>query len=401
MGNLPFSSVSTTTHSSRITSSSTTHSSHISVCTDEIEVPEDSFSDFNVHCDDEEAVAEEIEANLEEETNSDLESESGEEISEDTYSLAVNQEFGSWKEVDDILLYSSVDPEGIQTIKVFRDDLNSSNVGCEVTHIDGSPALDVITDFAKNNIKNSRDLGVRFNLALVSLQLSNQNYSIIDGNFALRSTLPKNENVTYDIKCSNTNDTKKLIRPWKISANNDNYTNFYNFTDFKSYYESTCLIESSIQSTPFRKAKNLNLQTEQLADNKISITGENITYIGDFTMVLKISDIGVIVIPTFGPDIKKYSYSQIIMELVDKFDTLAKSGVKKAYGGYIELSQYLNNLFFSQKKASFPRDIKINNITTFLIKQVYELNFQLADFAPKSTLSYTTYEPFNNSDEYI
>ncbi|CAG8787691.1 16975_t:CDS:2, partial [Dentiscutata erythropus] len=166
-----------------------------------------------------------------------------------------------------------------KSIKVFHDDLNSSNVGCEVTHIDSSPALEVITDFAKKNIKNSRDLG---------------------------------------------------------------------------------------------KSKKLNLQTEQLADNKILITGENITYIGDFTMVLKIGDIGVIVLD------------------------FTNNG-----GGYIELSQYLNNLFFSQKKASFPRDIKINNITTFLIKQADELNFQLADFAPKSTLSYTTYELFNNSDEYI
>ncbi|CAG8789895.1 12155_t:CDS:1, partial [Gigaspora rosea] len=47
----------------------------ISVYTDESETSEDSFNNFNVHCDDEEAVAEENEANLEE-TISDLESES-------------------------------------------------------------------------------------------------------------------------------------------------------------------------------------------------------------------------------------------------------------------------------------------------------------------------------------
>ncbi|CAG8856993.1 10030_t:CDS:1, partial [Gigaspora margarita] len=39
------------------------------------EIPENSFNDFNMHCDDEEAVAKENEMDLEEETILDLESE--------------------------------------------------------------------------------------------------------------------------------------------------------------------------------------------------------------------------------------------------------------------------------------------------------------------------------------
>ncbi|CAG8478591.1 1029_t:CDS:1, partial [Dentiscutata erythropus] len=93
MVNLPFSSVSTTTHSS------TTHSSHISVYTDEIKASEDSFSNFNMHCNDEETVAEEIEANLEEETNSNLESKSDKKIFENTYSLAVNKKLAHRKKL--------------------------------------------------------------------------------------------------------------------------------------------------------------------------------------------------------------------------------------------------------------------------------------------------------------
>ncbi|CAG8577298.1 45247_t:CDS:2 [Gigaspora margarita] len=37
-----------------------THSSRISVYTDESEIPEDSFNDFNMHCNDEKAVAEKM-----------------------------------------------------------------------------------------------------------------------------------------------------------------------------------------------------------------------------------------------------------------------------------------------------------------------------------------------------
>ncbi|CAG8852108.1 17468_t:CDS:2, partial [Gigaspora margarita] len=103
-----------------------------------------------------------------------------------------------------ILLYSSVNPKGYQSIKVYHDDQEPSNVGCEVTHIDGYPALEAITDFAKNKIKESRDLGVRFNMALASLQFNNSKYSINNGKFALRSTLPEAEYVTYDLKCSDT-----------------------------------------------------------------------------------------------------------------------------------------------------------------------------------------------------
>ncbi|CAG8825960.1 16874_t:CDS:1, partial [Gigaspora margarita] len=49
--------------------------SRISVYTDKSKISEDSFNDFNMHCDDEEAVAEKNEMDLEEETILDLESE--------------------------------------------------------------------------------------------------------------------------------------------------------------------------------------------------------------------------------------------------------------------------------------------------------------------------------------
>ncbi|CAG8522739.1 30981_t:CDS:2 [Gigaspora margarita] len=49
---------------------------------------------------------------------------------------------------------------------VFDDKLDPSNNDCEVFEIDGKPALQTIIDFANDNIAHSKDLGVRFNMAL-------------------------------------------------------------------------------------------------------------------------------------------------------------------------------------------------------------------------------------------
>ncbi|CAG8501991.1 15486_t:CDS:2 [Cetraspora pellucida] len=301
-----------------------------------------------------------------------------------------------------ILLYSSVNSNGYQAIKVFYDSQDRSNVGCEVTHIDEYPALDVITEFAKKYIKNSRDLGVRFNMALASLKLNYTNYAVINGSFALRTNLPEKESVIYNLKCSKA--TKKLERPWIITFNSDLNVTFTNFTDSKSYYSNVCLMKNVSQSTVPKKAYILNLPIEHLeqVEIKLSLNDVNISYIGDFAAVYKIGELGVFVIPSFEPNSND---TDIILGLTAKFDSFAKSGIVLDFtnndGGYVVLSQYVNNLFFPQKRAAFPRDIKINNIMTFFIKQAEKLNLSIADITPVNTLSYSTYKPFNTSDEYI
>ncbi|CAG8854505.1 25584_t:CDS:2, partial [Gigaspora margarita] len=117
-------------------------------------------------------------------------------------------------------------------------------------------------------------------------------------------------------------------------------------------------------------------------DIKIPIIGENITYIGDFAMFLKIYELGVVVIPTFK---SKSNVSYLITEVAAKFDSFAKSGVKKIVfdftnngGGLVLLSQYFNKLISSHEKAAFPHY-----------------------FDPKESLSYATYIPFKNSEDFI
>ena len=62
-------------------------------------------------------------------------------------------------------LYSVINKEGVQIIKIFDDEIDSNNVDCEVTHIDGRSSMEVIKEFADTTTV-SRDAGARFNFAL-------------------------------------------------------------------------------------------------------------------------------------------------------------------------------------------------------------------------------------------
>ncbi|CAG8607496.1 11883_t:CDS:2, partial [Dentiscutata heterogama] len=66
-----------------------------------------------------------------------------------------------------LTLYSVVTTDEENKKKqVFDDGSDPSNNDCEVTEIDGKPALQAIIEFATNSISHSKDLGVRFNMAL-------------------------------------------------------------------------------------------------------------------------------------------------------------------------------------------------------------------------------------------
>ncbi|CAG8675518.1 16828_t:CDS:2, partial [Cetraspora pellucida] len=306
-----------------------------------------------------------------------------------------------------IRLYSSVDTN------VYSDNQDPSNNGCEVTHIDGYPALKAIINYADKYIRKSRDPGVRFNMALTSLKLKNSNngtFDIYDGDFAYNSRFPDAENIAYDLNCSNT--IKKIKRSWIITHNenlNKKIKDFYNFTDSKSYYESICLKPKIVPTNNF-KGDLFGLPTSylKLENSEITITGDIIGNVSNFATFIKLNETGVVVIPTFEPESFFVNSNSLLTQLTTLFDLMNKSGVKKVVfdfinngGGYILLSQYFNELIFPQSRVAFPRDMKINDVTTFLLKQSDNLNLQLPNFSPKLELSYTTGVPFNNLDEFI
>jgi len=137
-----------------------------------------------------------------------------------------------------IVLYAAASQDETNTIKVFKDTNDSQNEDYEVESIDGVAAIDAITQFARDNVFVSKDLGVRFNMALASLALQNGTYLLQprSSQFTLRIVLPEKETTTYNLKCGT--DTKTITRNWEAVINNPDDLN--KFTDAKSYWESFC-----------------------------------------------------------------------------------------------------------------------------------------------------------------
>ncbi|CAG8448220.1 17408_t:CDS:2 [Dentiscutata erythropus] len=291
-----------------------------------------------------------------------------------------------------------------------RDD--SSNNRCEVITIDGTPALKAITNFAEKYVKNSRDLGVRFNMALSSLSFQSGQFGInpnflSSSLFTRRITLPESDSITYELKCNNSK-TKTLVRPWIII--NNSY-NTFNFTDSKSYYESLCLVQNTQQPTIPVPQKNsgLNINSGSGFVNA-NMSGQLISNLDNFTIFYKYGDTGVVLVPNFLPPTFALDQNKFNSELVDAFNTFAATGVKKVVldftsntGGFIPLAQFFDEIFLRQKNFTFPRDIKINNVTTFLIEEADKerLGSVALSFSPNLEQSIVTGQPFQNANELI
>ncbi|KAK3835465.1 MAG: hypothetical protein J3R72DRAFT_494232 [Linnemannia gamsii] len=82
--------------------------------------------------------------------------------------------------------------------------LTTSLVDCEVTHIDGQPAFDVVSKFASTK-SYSKDRGVRLNKAF-SYLAHDRTGSAYDryalGTFAQRTKVPSNATIEYKVDCS-------------------------------------------------------------------------------------------------------------------------------------------------------------------------------------------------------
>ncbi|KAG0256286.1 hypothetical protein DFQ27_005795 [Actinomortierella ambigua] len=100
--------------------------------------------------------------------------------------------------------------------------LSRDLLDCEVTHIDGMPAFDVMVEYVRAK-PYSKDRGVRLNKAFSNL-VHDRTGSYFDrytlGAFAQRSYLPHNSSVTYTIDCSikNLSNTTKLTQSKRITT---------------------------------------------------------------------------------------------------------------------------------------------------------------------------------------
>ncbi|CAG8594006.1 9415_t:CDS:2, partial [Funneliformis mosseae] len=107
-------------------------------------------------------------------------------------------------------LYSVVKSDDKQVIKIFNVLIISSLIDYEVTHIDSQLALSFITSFANSQIGESKDLNVRFNLALTLLTLKDEQVKLVkSGKIAQFYIITSVEKEAFGIVVISTVDNEK------------------------------------------------------------------------------------------------------------------------------------------------------------------------------------------------
>ncbi|CAG8581812.1 2544_t:CDS:2 [Dentiscutata erythropus] len=292
-----------------------------------------------------------------------------------------------------VTFYSVVD-NGEQKIKIFNDTIDRSNIDCEVTHIDGQPALQVISEYAKNLVYASRDLGVRFNIALDLTYLS--------ASFAVRFEIPQKPYITYTLKCDNTNEFD-IKRDWNAFSNRA----FLNkFNDSKSYFDNICnSIEGSKPSislsSKLREITNEFDKTDGILASDLSVT--KIRTVDKFVGFFKVQDFGVVKIFTEAPLTISVA---IITDVIHGFNDLANTGVKKIVldlsdnvGGYLVVSVFFNLLLFPSTYPTFDFDLRITEQLRLAITEQYKLGIKNNIFDMKEYINEKSHANFTSVED--
>ncbi|KAF0548418.1 peptidase s41 family protein [Gigaspora margarita] len=262
--------------------------------------------------------------------------------------------------------------DSILQIKVFNDVKDPSNIECQVINIDDRPAIDVITEYAKNNISKSRDLSIRFNYALASLSFGGYgDFSIYGQSFTLRTQLPKTPSISYTLNCND--KISKITREWQV---------------------------------PINDKSNIVWQYKSPYINGNSVGKANLIFDAFIARFYILQDFGVVLISTeVSADSLKYHY---LSDLTFGFELLATIGIKKIIldlsnngGGDVFIAQYIAKLLFPNIQT-FPLDIKVNNISIPFIEETSKIKQKVGDiFHYKTFISVNTNNSFNNVTDFI
>ncbi|CAG8684831.1 3320_t:CDS:2, partial [Cetraspora pellucida] len=297
------------------------------------------------------------------------------------------------------MTFYSVINDGKQIIKVFNDTTDQSNIDCEVTHIDGQEAYQVIYEFAKDSVYASKDLGVRFNIAL--------DLTFLTFSFALRNKIPVNPDITYTLKCDGNNEFH-IKRNWNAFSTS---TVLNRFNDSKTYYENICnptKIPMSSKLELQEITKTFNGANRILAEQDLSVTIVRI--VDNFVGFFKQQDIGIIKIITEDP------HTLNITELVQGFNELANTGVKKVVldfsdngGGKYDVVLFINLLLFPDTYPTFDFDTRLSEQMRLAIAEQFKVAnpnpdniFDLREFDnAKTHVNFTSIDDFFGKNVYI
>ncbi|CAG8788658.1 147_t:CDS:2, partial [Cetraspora pellucida] len=290
--------------------------------------------------------------------------------------------------------------------KVFDDTVNPSNNDCEVIEIEGKPALQAIKDFANKSISQSKDLGVRFNMALAPIT------GLFSQQFTSRIDMPETSSITYKLSCSK----KKpflLKRKWEITF--DGGVDFFDnvclnlnskSTSFNDNVTSSNKNEVSTSSDKVTKLNSRDkFEVSKLNKNKPKIAHAKLIFSSDADFYLLNDDenIGVAVIDKVEDDVES--------SLQFGFEEFKKRKVKKIVldfsnndGGSVTVPLFINSILFSSKQPnSYPTRININDLTVPVIKSNFKTEGRDVDdfYNPNFYLTFPEGGRFNSADQFI
>ncbi|CAG8596970.1 12814_t:CDS:2, partial [Racocetra fulgida] len=296
------------------------------------------------------------------------------------------------------MTFYSVVNNGKQIIKVYKDLTDQSNNDCEVTHIDGQDAYRVIYEFAKDSVVSSKDLGVRFNIAL---DLIYQERS-----FAFRNEIPKNSDIIYTLKCNN---TKEFVvkRNWNAFSTS---TVLNKFNDSKTYFDNICNPTKEnkqpiLSSLMFREiAKTFDeTNSRKLTEQEQSVT--IIRVIDEFIGFYKQEDFGIVKIFTENPTVLN---TAVLINVLQGFNELANTGVKKVVldlsdnlGGSVLIVVFINLLLFPNTFPTFDYDMRITKQMRLAVTEEFRLATSNTIFDIKGYVNANTHANFTSADDFF
>ncbi|KAG0240749.1 hypothetical protein B0O80DRAFT_501973 [Mortierella sp. GBAus27b] len=299
-------------------------------------------------------------------------------------------------------LYAPV-VDGKQSVRVYFDHNNRTYQDCEVTKIDGEPALAHLKTFADTLGGFSKDSGARLNdiLATQMYDRSTGDFTLTSGTFAERSKLPDKGYVDYEIVCPSSTTPVKVSDPWKVLTSSriifDDTPSFIKnlctsnrtstsqaYTDSASQLvnddESMWGASGGMTITPKKSALLEFLKANggpqepvispmaELSDAVVVARGNASVF---YTLKSK-PDVGVVVVFTH------HALPPEFNTFLKAFEVFRKSNVTKILidlqgngGGYVTFASELVQLFFPDAPpfdTSFPSDLRVTDSIVNLSK---------------------------------
>ncbi|CAG8563612.1 17397_t:CDS:2 [Acaulospora colombiana] len=264
--------------------------------------------------------------------------------------------------VQGIDLYSDVDLQGNQYIKILHDHLGSLD-DCQVLQIDGVPAVQAIKQFASENVGLARDLGVRFNMALSSL--SADGTMDFSNHFSRRQYLPPTDGITYSLVCHAI--YVNITRNWTACGKVESISSVGSSNE---YWDRNCLPDSPA-SLPKQQKLSITPRSGQPPppeETICEIIGQSDVTINNAQLLLDLDtakfyqltgqNVGIMTMSSMD----KVDFRRGFQEFIDRSVEKVILDLTNIGGDYMYTPYDLNNLLFPQTRNFFEVDFRPSNL---------------------------------------